>query len=560
MPNNLTITTAFWDIKRGEMGNDFARSTEHYLECGARLLQEVKFPMVIYVPEELNEFVWKHRSPENTRVVNKPLESIRTSYFPFYDKLQTIRTNPEWYSQAGWLEQSPQAKLPDYAPITMIKMFLLHDSACMNPFNTDYHLWVDFGLSNSIGSLSQYTDNNFQERITPYMNKMLYVAFPYDTTTHEIHGFKRDAMINYTGGVNPSFVCRGGVFGAHKEVLHEMNDIYYQLLNSTLSDGYLGTEESIFTIIANKYPNKVNIRMIDGNGLVYKFFQDLVNEPIKKPKEHPLALYFLVFNTPKQFEYTLSTWKTAYPKEFKECKKYVVNNSNDPSVDEEYKRIFKENDMEEFKFDNIGINSGRRWVAEHFDKTDHDYYIFVEEDMLACTEVGVCKNGLSTYYGDGLFAKMIEILNNEKLDCLRLTFTEFFGDCFTAWQFQNFNQERKDKYFPAKEGFIASKEYMPNTLNKPKINYLGVFKGIPYVVGGFHISNWPILYNKNGSKLVYLETRWKFEYEQTTMALASDLWEEGRIKTGSLLASVIRHERFVHYSGEKRRENETYTN
>ena len=47
----------------------------------------------------------------------------------------------------------------------------------------------------------------------------------------------------------PQYCCRGGLFGGHKEQIREANAMYYGLVNNTLEMGYMGTEETIFTII-----------------------------------------------------------------------------------------------------------------------------------------------------------------------------------------------------------------------------------------------------------------------------------------------------------------------
>lgn len=555
--NDLCLVTGLFDLGRGNLPSGFNRSFEHYLESFSKLLQ-VDYPMVIYVPPELNEFVWKHRKKENTSIVNRTLDDLRR--FPFYNQVQEIRVKPEWINQSAWIVDSTQAKLELYNPLVMSKMFMLNDASLFGAFPVKNYLWVDAGIANTMSP--GYFDAEFERRITPYLNnKMLFVAFPYDGTV-EVHGFEKNKL-NQMAGADTKFVCRGGLFGGNKASINEMNALYYQELHGSINAGYMGTEESIFTILAYKYADKCNVAMIEGNGLIYKFLEDLKNEKIPEPNPHPFAWYFLVFNTPRQFEYTLNKWKAAYPKEFNTVKKYVINNSNDPNVDEDYKTLFKEYDIECIKSgDNMGINSGRLYAAEHFDKSTHDYYIFIEEDMGVyekTVDPATCVTGFTTYHEDFL-DKAIHIMEDEKLDVVRLTFSEFFGTSMVSWAFINFPQHWKDLYYPAKEGYIASNSYAPNVLNKPKINYLGVYKSLPYIVGNYHVSNWPILFNKEGNRKVYLDIKWGSAYEQTWMSQAGHLWEEGKLKIGCLLASPILHNRIYHYDGKTRRENANYTN
>ena len=39
----------------------------------------------------------------------------------------------------------PQARLPEYNPLVMSKLFLLRDAARLNPWGVRFHLWVDAG-------------------------------------------------------------------------------------------------------------------------------------------------------------------------------------------------------------------------------------------------------------------------------------------------------------------------------------------------------------------------------------------------------------------------------
>lgn len=561
--NNLTFVTCLFDIGRGNLESGFKRDFSHYKECFARLL-EIKYPLVIFTTPDLEEFIWQHRSRDNTRIVFKTLDDLRS--FPFYKQIQQIRVTPEWINQSAWIVDSTQAKLELYNCITMSKQFMLNDSTLFNFFNTKYFLFIDAAISNTIGNVTGYINDDFEAKVIPHLNKMMYLGFPYQADAPEVHGFTK-SKLNQLAGTVTEYVCRGGLFGGSKEFINAINDIYYHLLNSTITEGYMGTEESIFTIIAHLHKDKVNVNMIESNGLIYKFLENLQNSQLPKIKQYPLAFYFLTFNTPKQFEYTLEKWKAAYPETFNTVKKYVVNNSNDSSINDEYQKLFKDNNIEEFKFDNIGINSARRFVAEHFDKSDHDYYVFIEEDMGVYTsnvdpstfKPETCKNGFQTFK-DGLFQNALEIVKSENLDFLKLTFTEFFGDNFCDWGYINAPPDKKEVYFPPKSDYLSTKSYSPKTLNKPKIKYLGVYHDLPFAVGSFHIDNWPIICSKEGSRKVYLDIKWKFEYEQTFMSLARDLWEQGKIEIGCLLASPILHNRIYHYDGSKRRENETYTN
>jgi len=90
-----------------------------------------------------------------------------------------------------------------------------------------------------------------------------------------------------------------------------MNGEYYNLMNETLSQGFMGTEESIFSIMVYKFPEQINYFEIESNGLFGKFFEDLKNDSLIKKNEckiveeetdiNKVALYVITFNSPNQF-------------------------------------------------------------------------------------------------------------------------------------------------------------------------------------------------------------------------------------------------------------------
>ena len=230
MSGNLTLVTALFDIGRGDLAPGFQRSFDHYIESFVKMLK-VDYPMVIYCEESLAETIWKHRSHENTKLIFKTLDDLRK--FPFYQQVQDIRNSPEWINRSGWIVDSTQAKLELYNPLVMSKQFFLNDATHFNFFDTKYYLWVDAGLANTIGDPTYYFDKDFESRITSDLNKMLYVAFPYDGTV-EVHGYEKNAM-DRMAGAKTEYVCRGGIFGGPKHAINEINDIYYGLMSDSFN-------------------------------------------------------------------------------------------------------------------------------------------------------------------------------------------------------------------------------------------------------------------------------------------------------------------------------------
>ena len=239
---NTTIVTGLWDINRHN------RSFDTYIEAFAKVLA-IPQRMYIYVPSYLEDFVWQYRDSSNTQVKICELEEIKRIYEPFWDKTQEIRTSEEWVKRAGWLEDSPQYRLEWYNPIVQSKMFLLHDATINDESNNDYYYWLDAGITNTVpdGHLRDDAVLDKLHNLTE-ASELLFLSFPYQAD-QEVHGFKYNA-INKFARKKVEYVCRGGLFGGHSECIRQANGEYYNTLEATLNDGYMGTEESIFTIMS----------------------------------------------------------------------------------------------------------------------------------------------------------------------------------------------------------------------------------------------------------------------------------------------------------------------
>jgi hypothetical protein len=555
-----TLVTGLWDLGRNDLTEGWSRSYEsHYLKKFDELLK-IENNLIIYGDSELEKFVWERRNQSNTQFINRDLTWFKNN--EFYDKIQKIRTNPEWYNQVGWLSESTQARLEMYNPLVMGKMFLLHDAKILDKFNSDYLFWIDAGLTNTVNS-GYFTYDKVIDSIPKLINKFTFITFPYETNS-EIHGFEFDKICEFAGNkVNK--VARGGFFGGPKETITETNNLYYQLLNTTLSSGYMGTEESIFSIMLYKYPMLFDYSEIEGNGLVWLFFENLKNGKINLKNElsggevirvkdmTKVGLYVIGFNSPKQFETLLFSMKKYDSNFLDKPKKYLLDNSTDLSTTEKYLELCKEYNFEHIKKDNLGICGGRQFIAEHFDKTDLEYMFFFEDDMFFYPKQGdVCRNGFNRYV-DNLYSKSLSITDKENLDFLKLNFSEFYGDNSTQWSWYNVPQVVREEIWPNNKK-LPVQGLDPNA-PRTKFESVKSHQGIPYSIGEVYYCNWPQIVSKEGNRKMFLETTWGHPFEQTWMSHIFQETIKGKIKPGLLLLTPTEHDRFDFYESSLRKES-----
>ena len=557
--SKITLVTGLWNINRDGLTEGWSRTFQHYLDKFDQLLQ-IENNMIIFGEPELESFVFERRDRSNTQFITRDKEWFKQTV-P-YDKIQEIRNNPDWYGQSGWLQDSTQAKLEWYNPLVMSKMFLMNDARIMDQFNSQHLYWLDAGITNTIHP-GYFTHDKIQNKLPEVFDKFGFVAFPYEAN-NEIHGFSYPKINSYAGD-DVKLVCRGGLFGGPKHVFSDINGIYYNILSETLRSGYMGTEESIFSIMLYKHSDMIDYVEIEGNGLISKFCEDLKNDTYevknilgKKSLNKDLninnsALYVITFNSPKQFE-TLIESMIWYDKDFLDKpKKYLLDNSSDLKTTERYIELCNEFGFEHIKKDNLGICGGRQFIAEHADENNFDFYFFFEDDMFFFPKKGeVCKNGFNRTVNNW-YINSLEITKKEDIDFLKMNYTEFYGDNGTQWSWYNVPQHIREEFWPHKPNLPV----MGLDPNAPRTKFEKIlsYKNIPYALGDVYYCNWPQVVTKYGNKKMFLETKWARPFEQTWMSFIYQETKKGNINPGLLLLTPTEHDRFDFYDGSLRKES-----
>lgn len=551
MHHKTTLVTGLWDLGRGQMtGESWSRSFEQYKSRLKDLLISTSdSSMVIFAPESLKEFILSIRN-KNIFWIKHEIEDFCGNFFPFCDTVEKIRTNTDWLNQVGWLKDSTQAKLPMYNNVVMSKMFFLHNASLFNHFNSDLFFWVDAGITGTVHPGYFSKDNVIQaiERSID-LDRFLFIRYPYSTQT-EIHGFNINRM-NEIAKNKVEWVCRGGFFGGSKSTISRMNGIYYQLLQETLNFGYMGTEESIFSIISYLYIDDVQLFDIESNGLIYKFFEDIKNtykkqtpqlQKTKRILSNKTDLYINTYNSPNQLKMVLKSFEKHNSDFIDRTVKILINNSNNESLYKEYDDICNNYGMEQIREGNKGICGARQYAAERFNESDSKYMLFFEDDMLLDFD-GVCNFGLKKYVPN-LFNAIIKIMDKENYDFLKLSFSEFFGHNGEQWSWHNVPSKQKIEYFG-------------NINQRPFTNFTQIksLNQVPYAEGEIYYCNWPHIINKSGNKKMFIDTKWSHPYEQTWMSHIYTLTRNKQIHPGILLASPITHNRVEHYDKSERKES-----
>uniref|UniRef100_A0A0G4FLP0 Uncharacterized protein n=1 Tax=Chromera velia CCMP2878 TaxID=1169474 RepID=A0A0G4FLP0_9ALVE len=250
---NATLVTALFDLGRDRLERPF----EEYLNRFRNFIT-TRLPTILFLDikhkTELEKLVDELLPPEQrqrTLILWRSTDWVQTN-FAWMSEVKSLQESSEWNGLADWLSGSPQAKLPLYNPLVMSKMVLTAMAAEWNPFHTDSFLFVDAGHAcNGNPPLTQ-------ELLMPWFRKLLKV---------QVHGFKAEEFKRWIGDPHAHNVKvgRGGVFGGRREVLSVVSELFKVFLHHTLSEGLMGTEENILSLLAYRVPSLVARHNLEGH-------------------------------------------------------------------------------------------------------------------------------------------------------------------------------------------------------------------------------------------------------------------------------------------------------
>ncbi len=220
--------------------------------------------MVIYAEEHLHPLIRKQRGNKPTEVHS--LSQAILEQQPYFEPIQQIRQSAKWQQQADWLSQSPQAQLPHYIPLVMSKFFWLAEAARTRA-NHEALFWVDCGIHQHLypgehGLINEQLFVDLAEKI----DKLCLLATPYEKNT-EMHGFDREALAQYCQTDYVDRCCKGGLFGGTAAAIRQLAPHYETLLNDTLSNRHMGTEECLLTILSYRHPDLTDTRLLGNHGV-----------------------------------------------------------------------------------------------------------------------------------------------------------------------------------------------------------------------------------------------------------------------------------------------------
>ena len=263
--SKVTFVSALFNIDRVD-----GRKWDEYLKWFDITLQ-LKVPMVVYVTEDLVEFVQKRRGRKfQTDIFTQSVEEI--PYYHLKDDIQEILDSEEYKENMADPERI-ECKQAMYSIIQYSKFPWLKQAATLRGNECDYFFWLDAGASRffegydlskeypskeAVESLEQMGDSFLVQMNTEYYKDLV-----------NAETLSLDYLYD-----NRSYVL-GSMFGGHKESIVKVHDIVDNLLkNDMIANRNVNNEQIALGYLIKKYPDVFSLYERT-NGKHMDLFQEL---------------------------------------------------------------------------------------------------------------------------------------------------------------------------------------------------------------------------------------------------------------------------------------------
>lgn len=263
----ITIVTALYNIQRQNMDG---RKWEEYLEWFSKTLK-LNCPMVIFVEEELLDFVNQYRNCDNTRIISQKIEDI--PYYFLKQKIDSFIQSKDYKEKIGCPDRI-ECNYSLYSIIQYSKFKWIEEAISNNYFDSDYYFWLDAGAS------------RFFENFDPKLNfpteaalEALYnigEKFLIQMNTETYHDLVHSKKLSKKYFYDPrSFVC-GTFFGMHKNIHPTiLNKVEEILIKDMIKNNNINNEQIALAYLVKNNPELFEIFYRD-NWKQIALFEEMV--------------------------------------------------------------------------------------------------------------------------------------------------------------------------------------------------------------------------------------------------------------------------------------------
>ena len=242
---NVTFVSALFDIDRVD-----GRKWDQYLKWFDVTLK-LRVPMLLFITEDLQEFVDERRGDLPTKTVHIKPEDI--PYYHLKEPIQNILDSDDFKNNISDPDRI-ECKQAMYSVIQYSKFPWLDQAVKINPFDSDVYFWLDAGGSrffNNFDLTEPYPGEAAMEQLEDMGESFLiqmnceYYADLYSADTLDE---------NYLYD-NRSYIL-GSMFGGHKnkipQIVKMVDDV---LMDKMIAENNVNNEQIALGYLVKKYPD-----------------------------------------------------------------------------------------------------------------------------------------------------------------------------------------------------------------------------------------------------------------------------------------------------------------
>jgi hypothetical protein len=244
----VTLVSSLYDIDREKFDG---RKFEQYLEWFEKTLK-LNCLFIVFGPESLKDFV-KNVDRGNSEIVFIESKIEDCLYYKFKRDMDLILSSSDFIEKMSDTNRI-ECKSSLYSIVQYSKFEWMEKASSINPFNSEYFIWVDAGLSRFFDNLDLSKTYPSQEnRLILLNNKDKILLQVFSSSYPDL--FNAENLDDGYFYDNRSYVM-GGMFGGGKEIIKEVNEIIIAKFEENLKKNVVNNEQIMLGYLYKKYPDK----------------------------------------------------------------------------------------------------------------------------------------------------------------------------------------------------------------------------------------------------------------------------------------------------------------
>jgi hypothetical protein len=261
MNENLTAVTCYYNLD-----NKSKYDHHTYITWMKNFLNNLNCYLVIYTDNENYQLIKELRIQymDRTKIIIKNFDKLFMYYYT------------DWNYQ---LELDPEKNIhsKELYIIWNEKTNFIKETYKLNPFNTDWYIWLDIG---SCRNRQHYGDiTNEQLNKWPNQNKLN--SLPKDKVTFCLTNLSFNYLLENINGITHNDLKYshhvGGLFILHKDFIESFHSLYYNTMNKFIENNrFIGKDQNLLCNILIINHNYVNLLIPDKGDPYFYIYQYLL--------------------------------------------------------------------------------------------------------------------------------------------------------------------------------------------------------------------------------------------------------------------------------------------